>query len=577
MRSKIAGSTTHSANQRTEKGEKKVKGKPQYSDEQNKKHMQRMAQEMEDLHKCRSHVAQDDEHNDANGREGSKEWAEGAANGIEVFEKRDDEEYHVVWTKSNHFKGAVGFIVIINAVVLGVEADYGTQAPGVFMALEHCFCALFAFELLVHFKVEGPRDYFSDRMNWLDFVLVAMSIADVWIIAPLKINVDLKVLSIFRILRLTRMVRMIKLIQIFKELTIMVEGLAEAMSTLFWALFFLLILIYSGSLIFRHIIGKAYSCEHEGSDGTCSGESDFFYEFNPDIGDQGSLFGGIDKTMLTLFCCITEGCGMEIIRPTVTTTPSLVMLWLPFIGLTAYGVLTLIVAIVCETCLQNSAANDRDIMVARAEMNKHGLVALCEAFSNHHHEDGQMITQKEFWEGLDQDESVGQQFIELGLHKEEGLFKKLDAEDVGSIPLTQFFDGLYLTLQGQQCMMAKDVVGPHLLLQAVQGKMSQINEEIESVQRFNKLEKHELQSFLRLQSRIEVKLGRFQDQIKAITEDLVHLKSRLVKPRHRDESLDSLPDAREQSRQSEARSQSSMGSPRLSLPFASSASSKMHL
>merc|ERR1712224_795099 len=86
------------------------------------------------------------------------------------------------WTKSSQFNIAIGVIVICNAIVLGVEADYGKENPDVFHVLEHLFCAIFTVELLIHFCVEGFRDYFSDRMNWLDFILVVLAIADVWVI-----------------------------------------------------------------------------------------------------------------------------------------------------------------------------------------------------------------------------------------------------------------------------------------------------------------------------------------------------------------------------------------------------------
>ena len=46
------------------------------------------------------------------------------------------------------------------------------------------------------------------------------------------------------------------------------------------------------------------------------------YLFNEEIGDQAILFGSVERSMLTLFVCLTEGCGMDIVRPMAVVTPS---------------------------------------------------------------------------------------------------------------------------------------------------------------------------------------------------------------------------------------------------------------
>merc|ERR550514_158046 len=102
-----------------------------------------------------------------------------------------------------------------NAVCLGLEADYGKAHPDAFLVLEHLFCDLFFAELLLHFAVEGWRVYFADRANWLDFSLVAMSVADVWVIKALGMQADLKLMSLLRLLRLARLARLVRLFRLF--------------------------------------------------------------------------------------------------------------------------------------------------------------------------------------------------------------------------------------------------------------------------------------------------------------------------------------------------------------------------
>jgi hypothetical protein len=62
-----------------------------------------------------------------------------------------------------------------------LEADRAENIPGFFNVTENLFTAVFFIEVVIHFLAEGCRVYFSDRMNWLDAFLVAMSVVDAWI------------------------------------------------------------------------------------------------------------------------------------------------------------------------------------------------------------------------------------------------------------------------------------------------------------------------------------------------------------------------------------------------------------
>merc|ERR1719487_1509268 len=127
------------------------------------------------------------------------------------------------WTQSNRFNFLIGGVIFANAVALGLEADYGRTHADLFYIAENIFCVLFLLELLLHFYVEGPRVYFKDRMNWLDFGLVVLTIADVWVIRLAGLDAaDMKLMSVFRMLRLLRLVRILRLFRIFKELTLIV-------------------------------------------------------------------------------------------------------------------------------------------------------------------------------------------------------------------------------------------------------------------------------------------------------------------------------------------------------------------
>ena len=72
----------------------------------------------------------------------------------------------------------------------GFETDFVGENEAVYMVFEHLFTTVFAIEMVCKLQVER-WEYFRQGWNMMDFVLVWMSIVDVWIFvgmsgAPLR-------------------------------------------------------------------------------------------------------------------------------------------------------------------------------------------------------------------------------------------------------------------------------------------------------------------------------------------------------------------------------------------------------
>lgn len=381
--------------------------------------------------------------------------------------KKLEAERNLPWTQRNSFSMAVGFFIFLNAVCMGVEVDYGTKYPDVFLIIEHFFTAVFLVELLCHFFVVGPRTYFKDSMNWLDFSLVTVSIIDVWVIAPLGVEADMRMMSLLRMLRLIRLARLLRLFRMFKELTLLVNGFVASVKTLFWTLVFLLIVVYTFSIFARQAIG------------------DGDYEFSDDItfGDDTRLFGSLDKTMLTLFVCLTEGCGMDIVHPSVVASPALIIFWSMFIFFTTYGLLNLIVGCFCENAMKISSENEKEILENRDQQRFHILRHMQEAFTSMDLDGTGTISKKEFTIGILNNRAVMDAFTELGLDSEENLFEVLDSDNEGLITFDQFFDGASLIMKGQEAAKAKDIVSTQLTTRSMQRRMRHMDHQIHGLRK----------------------------------------------------------------------------------------------
>eukprot|EP00746_Dinoflagellata_sp_MGD_P140398 gnl/MRDRNA2_/MRDRNA2_73652_c0_seq1.p1 gnl/MRDRNA2_/MRDRNA2_73652_c0~~gnl/MRDRNA2_/MRDRNA2_73652_c0_seq1.p1 ORF type:complete len:665 (-),score=109.54 gnl/MRDRNA2_/MRDRNA2_73652_c0_seq1:42-2036(-) len=381
-----------------------------------------------------------------------------------------------IWTRGMRFQTIVGMVILCNAISLGVEADHGERYSVVFQALEHVFTAAFFMELVLRIWFEGFKLYFSDSATRLDFFLVVMSVTDVWIIAPLGGAVQLRAVSLLRLIRLIRLARLLRLFKVFKELTIIVAGFVASGRTLFWAGIFLVIIVYIFAILGTDMFGKATLCgarllKARGGAIEDDGEkscSDALYEFDSSIGTQASLFGSVDRSMLTLYMCVFEGCGFEIVYPMALTQPWTVVYWYVFIFITSFGIMNVIIGLFCENVLQVALSAEKDqarqAEVVRQERLSH-LKALFETMDEDHSE---TISRSEFLNAMTHNLEVIQVMEELGLEDEVSLFDTLDVNQSGALSVSEFFQGMMLLMNANEPAMAKHLVSTYLTVQSVQ-------------------------------------------------------------------------------------------------------------
>lgn len=214
-------------------------------------------------------------------------------------------------------------------------------------------------------------------MNWLDFSLVLMAIVDAWIIPFVGVSVDLRMMSVLRMLRLVRLARLLRLFRVFKELTLLVTGFVNSVRHLFWALVFLMTVVFSFALVAKQFIGSAKDCAHaEMNDEDCPDMFTF-----PDIPvDQNTLFGSVHRTMITLFVCLSEGCAANVIQPIVLKRPEMIIFWMCFVFVTTFGLLNVIVGCFCENALSTASQNEFDLVKQRDLYREKRLQELREVF-----------------------------------------------------------------------------------------------------------------------------------------------------------------------------------------------------
>ena len=165
-------------------------------------------------------------------------------------------------------------------------------------------------------------------MNVVDTFLVLLSATETWILPFTQScsgNQNLRILVTLRIVRILRVVRFFRLIKTFEQLWLIVSGLVSALKTVVWVLLLQLLLIYMCAIFATTQIGSP------------------------------TYFSSVTTSMISLWQIATlDDWADSIVRPTVQESPALILFFVPFLFLSTFGILNVIVGIVVENTVQSA-------------------------------------------------------------------------------------------------------------------------------------------------------------------------------------------------------------------------------
>jgi voltage-gated sodium channel len=208
-------------------------------------------------------------------------------------------------------------VILFNAVILGLETSDGVMAKvgGLITVLDGICLAIFTLEITAKIYARG-LSFFKSGWGVFDFVIVGISLS--------PFGAGLSVLRALRILRLLRVVSVVPSLRRVVEAFIMaLPGMASV---------FLLtgIIFYIGSVIATKLYGDTFP----------------------------ELFGTLGGSLYSLFQVMTlESWSMGIVRPVMEVHPSAWLFFVPFILITAFAVVNLVVGLIVNT-MQDAHAEE---------------------------------------------------------------------------------------------------------------------------------------------------------------------------------------------------------------------------
>ena len=208
--------------------------------------------------------------------------------------------------ESSRFEWTIRAVIIINAIVLGLETvpsvmrDYG----GILAALDKAAIAVFVVEIALKLYVYRLR-FFASGWNIFDLLIVGVALV------PASQQV-----SVLRALRILRVLRLISVVPSMRQV---VQGLLGAIPSMGTVIALLSLIFYISAVMATKLFGQAFP----------------------------QWFGTIGESFYSLFQIMTlESWSMGIVRPVMEQFPYAWAFFVPFILATSFIVLNLFIAII---------------------------------------------------------------------------------------------------------------------------------------------------------------------------------------------------------------------------------------
>jgi len=225
-------------------------------------------------------------------------------------------------------------VILFNAVILGLETStsvMATSGPLILMLDKLCL-AIFVAEIALKLFAKGGR-FFRDGWNIFDFLVIVIALVP-----------SAGGLSVLRALRILRVLRVIS---VAPSLRRVVEGFVTALPGMASVFLLMGILFYIGAVITTKLFGEAFP----------------------------QWFGTLGQSGYTLFQIMTlESWSMGIVRPVMVEYPYAWAFFLPFILVTTFAVVNLLVGLIVNSMQdahseEGNAATDayRDEVLAKLD------------------------------------------------------------------------------------------------------------------------------------------------------------------------------------------------------------------
>ncbi|GAB4268490.1 MAG: hypothetical protein Kow0013_19280 [Pararhodobacter sp.] len=223
-------------------------------------------------------------------------------------------------------------VILFNAAILGLETSEKAMALAgpLILALDAACLAIFVVELALKIYARGFA-FFRNGWNLFDLVIVGVALVPAG--------------HSFSVLRALRILRVLRVLSVSPSLRRVVEGFVRAIPGMGSVFLLIAIIFYIGAVMATELFGATFP----------------------------EWFGSLGRSAYTLFQVMTlESWSMGIVRPVMEIHPQAWMFFVPFIIVTTFAVVNLLVGLIVNSMQEAHEREDnartdeyRDEVLAR--------------------------------------------------------------------------------------------------------------------------------------------------------------------------------------------------------------------
>lgn len=224
------------------------------------------------------------------------------------------------WLERPRVGQAIIAVIVVNAILLGMETSDTLMARwgALIVVLDQLCLAIFVAELAAKLVAYGPR-FFRSGWNIFDFVIVGISLVP-----------GAQTLSVLRALRILRVLRVIS---VMPRLRRVVEGFITALPGMGSVFLLMGLVFYIGSVMATKLFAQSFP----------------------------EWFGTLGRSAYSLFQIMTlESWSMGIVRPVMEVYPYAWAFFVPFIMVTTFAVVNLLVGLIVNSMQDAHAVEEHE-------------------------------------------------------------------------------------------------------------------------------------------------------------------------------------------------------------------------
>jgi len=273
------------------------------------------------------------------------------------------------------------------------------------------------------------RECLNDNWVRFDAALVVLGVITQWVLQPLVGEIEgIGPLMVLRTARLLRLARAVRLLVKFRELWMLVQGLVNSASTMFYTLVMLFVVLYIFSSISMELITNNTLNKGPSPD--------------PEFAALVAVhFASLPRTMLTLMQFATLDSMNLIYIPLIEKDWTLAIYFVSLILVVSIALMNLITAVVVNSALEQAYQDKSLVQEAEKKERKKLIVKLKGIFRRLYEDDSGEVSKGE----INNIDEIDRKHLEtvMGIGDPAEIFDMLDVDRSGSIGIDEFCDGIW--------------------------------------------------------------------------------------------------------------------------------------